>query len=125
MNKIFVYGTLKRGHGNHSLLEYSRMIGKDEAPGVVYGGYVPRMRALAEGDRGSWVKGEVYAVSGAVLKRLDRLEGHPFAYRRETVRLRSGLIADAYYWVDVEQLDDRDRIASGEWTGRANATHAE
>lgn len=111
---IFVYGTLKRGHSNHRLLEGAEFIGVDQAPGVVYGGnrFVPVAQPCEE-ER--WIIGEVYRVDAETLKRLDRLEGHPHAYTRTPVKLRSGLDAEIYYWLGEIVSWNVQPIASGEW----------
>lgn len=78
MHTVFVYGTLKRGHGNHRLLEVD---------GVEYLGvdYLPASAVecvgfpMAKFDATAPVKYllvEVYKVSDEVLKTLDRLEGY-------------------------------------------------
>lgn len=98
MRPIFVYGTLKRGYGNHHLLETAEFVGCDQAPGIVYGGHgAPVAQPCADGSE-RWIQGEVYHVDEKTLQRLDALEGHPRAYRRTPIVLRSGAIAEIYYW---------------------------
>ena len=115
--RVFVYGTLRVGQGNHHLLASSRMIGLDRTlarytlvdlgafPAVVVGG------ATA-------VVGEVFEVDAATLARLDRLEGHPRFYQRTTVRLASGRRAEMYVMALGEgrprrPIDGGDRLARG------------
>jgi gamma-glutamylaminecyclotransferase len=101
MHKVFVYGTLKRGHGNHRLLEGSVFLGRDtlRTPGhfVSLGGFPGLVRTrddLVQCTRavpGRQVGGEVYAVDDATLARLDRLEGHPQFYERREVIVSGGM----------------------------------
>jgi len=77
MNKkilVFVYGTLKKGFHNHYLLAGSQYLGnaKTEPIYQMYsaGGFPIVSR---EGDKE--IIGEVYSVSEACKKALDRLEG--------------------------------------------------
>lgn len=84
--KVFVYGSLKRGYGNHALLtdedflkeartkaEYT-LVSLGSFPGVL--------------DRGDTaIAGEVYDVSQETLRRLDILEGHPTFYRRTEIEV--------------------------------------
>ena len=88
LTNIFVYGTLKFGYSNHDrhLLDAEyiadatttdkwAMIGKD-----YYFPYLLRKHA-----QGHHVEGEIYAVTDAQLKALDRLEGHPTHYRKTPI----------------------------------------
>lgn len=113
---LFVYGTLKRGHHNHRLLSGAEFLGNDEAPGRMHARHdrysVPVVK-LPIGPE-DWVKGEVYRVVDAeMLRRLDRLEGHPHGYTRTPVPLRSGRQAEIYYWLRETYNDPF--VPSGEW----------
>ncbi|KAJ0252734.1 Gamma-glutamylcyclotransferase family protein [Hirschfeldia incana] len=82
-NQIFVYGTLKRNHPNHFLIE--DLISKNDAVYVgqrttrlpyplvtgLYG--IPYL--INKSGSGQRVRGELYAVSKRGLVRLDELEG--------------------------------------------------
>lgn len=106
---LFVYGTLKSGHGNHRLLERCPFVQHDEAPGRMFGAGVP---VVAPNDT-DWVKGEVYEVTLAQMRACDRLEGHPHSYTRTLVTLRSGVEAFIYYW--HHSVMHRQHIENGEW----------
>jgi gamma-glutamylaminecyclotransferase len=95
--KLFVYGTLLSGLHNHHLLKGAKLIGEDRAPGVMHcSGGAPITVPSKDGE---WVLGEVYEVtSEKMLERLDSLEGHPTAYTRTPVTLKSGAKAEIYYW---------------------------
>ena len=82
-NKVFVYGTLKRGFGNNGFLINQKFIGvgctrnkfalyKDSLPYLVDKPETP-------------IGGEVYEVDNETLERLDSLEGHPNWYRRKKI----------------------------------------
>lgn len=113
---LFVYGTLKKGHGNHSLIAHCAGEGNDEAPGMLFGAIgAPTVKPSANAD--DWVKGEVYVVADLeTLNRVDSLEGHPSGYTRTKIRLRSGREAHIYYY---HHRPYGKRIESGEWTGHA------
>lgn len=71
---VFVYGTLKREHGNHRALEGSKFLG--EAQTVER--YALQVQGLPMVDRKNPVPpihGELYLVDRATLGDLDRLEG--------------------------------------------------
>lgn len=107
--KIFVYGTLKRGFGNHRLLETSRLIGEDSIRGLLINFGLP---GVIEGE--GTVQGEVYEVDADVLARLDRLEGHPHFYERTTTVSKSGQ-ALSYYKYHHAAPGRVQVIQSGRW----------
>jgi gamma-glutamylaminecyclotransferase len=85
---IFVYGTLKRGFGNNTLLARAKLL----APATTvqkfkmysYGGF-PAVFESNE-DCTAHVAGEIYEVSDEnTMANLDGLEGHPDWYRRTPV----------------------------------------
>lgn len=126
--RIFVYGTLLHGEPNHGLLARARLVGPTwTAPlyrFVSLGGFP----ALLHGGKTS-IAGEVYEVDEETLARLDRLEGHPRFYRRETIDLHdddgSGDVAgrvEAY--VLQEEPRNADVIQHGKWrTYRASRAY--
>ena len=77
---IAVYGSLKKGKGNHGLLSDSRF--------VAHGLTEPKFNLVSLGsfpglvDGGNFVEVEVYSVTPETLSKLDRLEGHPTFYER-------------------------------------------
>lgn len=115
---VFVYGTLKKGFGNHRLLEKSRFIRKAEIPGTMYNlGAFPGIRPS---DSSSLVAGEIYEVDDPTLDRLDTLEGHPNFYVRRTVDIPGlthwGKQAWVYY-INPEYITGRSPMAEGVWNG--------
>jgi gamma-glutamylcyclotransferase (GGCT)/AIG2-like uncharacterized protein YtfP len=115
MTTVFVYGTLKRGHGNHCLLEGQKFLGEATTP--------PRFRLFDLGafpavaqDRqhGYAIRGELYLVDADCLARLDRLEGVPRHYQRLSVPVtrQDGRRVTACIYVQ------QPGQTSGLWTGR-------
>jgi len=84
---LFVYGTLKRGFGNHIYLEGTRFLGRAETV-EKYALYEVGIPYVVKGEGVSTIKGEVYEVGREELSAIDRLEGHPRHYKREKVRVR-------------------------------------
>ena len=84
MEKVFVYGTLKRGHGNHILLKDSKCLGAGitENKYVMYSSGIPFVSKQFGLTR---ISGELYEVDELTLNSLDMLEGHPTWYKREIV----------------------------------------
>lgn len=98
-NLVAVYGTLKKGFGNHErFLSDSKFIGKgetfDKYPLIVKG--LPYL--INKKGTGEWVNVEVYRVSNEVLADLDALEGHPTWYQRKKIAVLVGKKV-MYCWV--------------------------
>jgi gamma-glutamylcyclotransferase (GGCT)/AIG2-like uncharacterized protein YtfP len=118
MSLVFVYGTLKRGYGNHGLLAGQAFEGEARtAPGFAlfslgsHPGMVER-----PGESGS-VTGEVWSVDAACLEKLDALEGIAEGlYRRGAVSLTgpfAGREVEAYFY--LLSLEGRRRLGET-WT---------
>ena len=100
LERVFVYGTLKRGFCNHALLDEAEFIGEattvarfgfylgadDCAPEVEEIPYLYRHPRVT--DEAMSVHGEVWEISPSILRQLDRLEGHPDWYRRESIQVQ-------------------------------------
>jgi gamma-glutamylaminecyclotransferase len=94
---VFVYGTLKRGFGNHWLVEEMIAGGHVEFVGIgrseeryplVCGPYQVPFLLYLDGF-GEHVFGEVYAIDAFALQRFDELEGTTKGhYVRRSIRLR-------------------------------------
>jgi gamma-glutamylcyclotransferase (GGCT)/AIG2-like uncharacterized protein YtfP len=95
MHRVFVYGTLKQGHGNHRLLSAATFVGRCIArlpyrfvdlgsfPGLVRTNPNYTLSDVREDFPASrMVGGEVYEVNDQQLLGLDYLEGHPRFYER-------------------------------------------
>lgn len=82
MHKVAVYGSLKKGYGNHYLLTESKLLGKDYLSGwtmISLGSFPGIYRGPDE------IHVEIYEVTDEELASLDRLEGTPTFYRRAPV----------------------------------------
>jgi gamma-glutamylaminecyclotransferase len=105
---IFVYGTLKRGCRNSSVLKSAEYLGEawtepgyhmvdcGSYPGLVRSESVRAQPMHVELDES--VFGEVYRVDASLLAALDRFEDAPNEYLRTTIRLSDGREAQAYLY---------------------------
>lgn len=85
---VFVYGTLKKGFGNHQLLEDAEYVGKAETVSNNYTMYsLGGFPGVREGGS-TRINGEVYKVNDDELSRLHRLEGHPTFYKAVNKQVR-------------------------------------
>ncbi len=94
---IFVYGTLKSGHGNNDLIvkHNGRFVAPAKTTGkfLLNGGFpfvwtVPDRLHKHYSDIMGHVIGEVYRVTDAGLEACDRLEGHPSFYCRTPIAVQ-------------------------------------
>lgn len=97
--KVFVYGTLKKGFGNHRLLSEFPL----EKEGIledhiIYDAGFP----VAVPNEGTKVVGEVYDIGDCVqtLQNLDYLEGEGRMYIRTKVTLNDGEEVETYIGPD-------------------------
>lgn len=119
MSKIFVYGTLKEGFGNHTwylknkatkLGEHTTeakhtMVSLGGFPGVLYGKGITA------------IKGEVYEVDEATSKAIDGLEGYPTFYDKVIINTPYGdatmyVLSKAYLSRGFMQMPI---IETGDW----------
>lgn len=87
---VFVYGTLKRGHGNNHILEGQRMVGPAVTRRRFHVTCVGFPIAYRGGPDPRPLQGELYAVDDWALIRMDRLEGVPRHYQRTSAKVRVG-----------------------------------
>jgi gamma-glutamylcyclotransferase (GGCT)/AIG2-like uncharacterized protein YtfP len=111
MEKVFVYGTLKKGyHNNHLLNGHEPKQAK--APGInLYKG--PGF-PFAKRGTGTAI-GEVYEIDEQTLKMLDRLEGHPAFYKREKTKVICGGQYDEAWIYLYPDANKYPKIEGGEW----------
>jgi gamma-glutamylaminecyclotransferase len=103
--KIFVYGTLMRGHYNFGVLtkHKAKFLSLDAIPGFILyslGPYPFITRPTIQLQ--SLVHGELFECPEEAVRAMDRLEGHPNFYRRETVDLAYSK-GEAYAYVMNEK----------------------
>lgn len=112
MNKlVFVYGSLKEGFGNHSVLGYSEKLGvhvtKPEYSMYSLGAY-PYVKVGGT----TAITGEVYAVDQDTLEDLDRLEGVPTFYNRHEIDTPWG---EAIMYVINKPYNEKAPVVTGVW----------
>jgi len=88
---VFVYGTLKSGHGNNRILKWGdAVLLGDYVTEYPYPMFVSGLPYLMERrGEGKHVIGEVWACDWHTVADMDRLEGHPSFYRRKAIVVRN------------------------------------
>jgi gamma-glutamylaminecyclotransferase len=96
---LFVYGTLKRGLGNHHLLAGQEFLGEAETE--------PRYRVIdlrrypgliVDEANGLAVKGELWNVTATCIEALDDFEEAAGLFVRKPVRIPGRGLVHAYFW---------------------------
>ena len=110
-HRVFVYGTLMRHEANHHYLRGATYLGRART--------APRYRLLSLGSYpvlclGGRQRtcGEVYRVSTAMLRQLDRLEEYPHYYQRSKIPTAFG---PAWLYFQTQPPAGARAIASGNW----------
>lgn len=106
---VYVYGTLRKGKSNHELLKDSEYVGKFFT-NKKYTLLVAGLPFLVKRD-GDGALGEVYKINSETLRALDRLEGVPNFYYRETIRVTNiddGSEVEAYVYLHPDTFNKRD-----------------
>jgi gamma-glutamylcyclotransferase (GGCT)/AIG2-like uncharacterized protein YtfP len=107
-HRVFVYGTLKRGHSNHALLETSRFLGEAatlKTYWMITTGVFPVVLDAVPADFGHKpraIAGEIYHVDDATLGELDRLEREGRSYDRKVTDVdEAGRKVEAHIYIGV------------------------
>ena len=124
---VFVYGSLKRGFGNHSLLAMSKFHGCPSTAEDCYHmnslGAFPAVTTVSDdSENGYSISGELYTVDSATLRKLDQLEGNGSFYTRQLVRIDSPVIKEAWIYL-MSGLDPKtswDKYLSNRWVETDN-----
>ncbi|MGF1681979.1 gamma-glutamylcyclotransferase family protein [Photobacterium minamisatsumaniensis] len=112
MEKVFVYGTLRKGESNHHLLVRETYIGRCQ----VNNGYrlynLGDYPAIISAEPSLPITGEVYEVSDDVMAELDRLEECPVLYLRALVKTEFG---QAWIYIYTRPVERFPVINHGDW----------
>lgn len=112
MENVFVYGSLKRGFGNHRVVKNSVFIGPTitkEAYEMVSLGYFPGLTKNPVAP----ICGELYSVDKKTMRDLDRLEGNGSFYNREKVMLNNGTKAWVYFLMSAPNSNIKAPLVNG------------
>ena len=112
---VFVYGTLKDGYCNNSVLGRADGVKVQDSqvrPGEFTMVDLGAFPALIEDKNGGRIFGEIWEVDS--LKPLDRLEGYPTLYDRKRIETDTGQVCWIYFMQDWRCRGERI-IESGEW----------
>lgn len=118
---VCVYGSLRRGWALHGHLATARHVGDGTVRGFVMYDLGAYPAVVAHSDPRATIRGEVYEVDAATLRRLDRVESEGSLYHRRVVpvRLDSGDVVQAHiYAMRPAMVREMGAwpVHSGDWT---------
>ena len=121
MTKVVVYGTLRKGYGNHHLLETSSFLGncltKDK-----YSMFASGIPFVNKKINKTQIVGEVYEVTEPVLRRLDMLEGYSPEdhenswYKREEIPVVMEDQSETNAFIYFNNVETGTEVESGDYT---------
>jgi gamma-glutamylcyclotransferase (GGCT)/AIG2-like uncharacterized protein YtfP len=104
IHRVFVYGTLKRGHGNHEQFLKNAYFAGECATPPHFEMIAASFPVILTADPCKAVAGELYHVDDEVLARLDALERVPTSYRRAIIDVtENGRSVQAYVYIGTER----------------------
>lgn len=112
---VAVYGTLRRGGGNHRLLQNESLVGHTSVPGFDMLQVSMSFPGVVDGDGNVVV--EVWEVSKEAFARLDILEGYPNLYTRRLIPTEFG---DAWIYI-WNGPNNGAKIQSGDWFNKGES----
>jgi len=125
--KVFVYGTLRKGGVANHLMGDSTWLGSAKLAGQLfkidwYPGAVHQPETKSKAKTNDFVLGDLYEVSNQKLKELDDYEGcasdhpQPHEYRRieVTVITEDGEM-NCQFWEYTWDLSNHELIKNGDW----------
>lgn len=122
LERVFVYGTLRRGGSNAFRMDGAEFVGPATVGGALYRiSWYPGLVL----DGAGRVTGEVYRVGPEQLRALDEFEGlaageiEGSEYRRVRVEALFGEGEELEVWVYAwkGEVNEDERIPSGDWVG--------
>jgi gamma-glutamylcyclotransferase (GGCT)/AIG2-like uncharacterized protein YtfP len=109
--KICVYGSLRRGMGNHPLMRDSKLLSTETISDnfeMIDMGSFP---GLVETDEPNEIVIEVYEVTPDVFRNIERLESYPSWYNRRNVTTTEGEVG-IYYFPGKNSNTNKDRLVT-------------
>ena len=111
MNRVFVYGTLKRGQRNSHYLRGAEFIGRFKTAAEYSMYEFDDYPAVCLQGRHA-IHGEIYHVSDRQFQLLDELEWYPRFYQRIEIPTHYG---DAWMYILQRELCHGRKLLQGRW----------
>jgi gamma-glutamylcyclotransferase (GGCT)/AIG2-like uncharacterized protein YtfP len=124
INKVFVYGTLRKNAMNPCENYGGKHLGVTELSGAtMYSlGPFPGIKLTARADE--TVLGDVYEVDQSIIRHLDGYEGYSEAYESQSLYLRKTVtvpdFGEVYVYEYNGRPDNRPVVPNGDWLNYVN-----
>lgn len=109
---VYVYGTLRKGYGNNSLMKGGILLSVDRLKGwnmFTHGGFPWITRGTGE------ITAELWWIPDGAIHAVDSLEGEGLMYHREKIRTPHGTKAFIYVAGEMLTAKKSIKIKSGDW----------
>jgi gamma-glutamylcyclotransferase (GGCT)/AIG2-like uncharacterized protein YtfP len=105
INKVFVYGTLKRHNGvrGMNLMVDATFISETKSKDPLFDLYDLGSFPAVQPGGTSYIQGEIWEITNDVLDVLDHIEGYPNFYNRQIIETDNGP-AWMYYIADAHKM---------------------
>lgn len=113
-NRVFVYGSLKRGEPNHQWLYGAIFAGRARLLSAELYSLTSYPMAVLRPGSPQVIHGEVFVIDAEGLDRLDLLEGYPNYYDRQILNLSDGTMAWVYLGRDAV-VEGHELVEFGDW----------
>ena len=111
MNRVFVYGSLKKGQRNDHFLRAAQFVGNFTTPGIYSMYEFEDYPAVCLHGQHA-IEGEIYHVNDQQFKMLDDLEWCPHFYQRIEIATDFG---DAWMYIVKAELCHGKKLIPGNW----------
>lgn len=96
---LFVYGTLKQGHFRSHLLEGQKFLGEFQTEKGYSLYNIGSFPGIISTDNDNVVNGEIWEIDEEYFSYLDRIEGSPFLFKLQSVKIKNvPLEVYSYFW---------------------------
>lgn len=119
MNKIAVYGSLRKGRGNHRVILGSTQLSEEVVNIPFYMVSLGGFPGLIPSEENHDITIEVYEVDEPTYKSVERLEGYPRFYQKAKIQTSQGE-AEIYVLEDPHYAQ-APRVESGDWSAHCRA----
>ena len=111
--RVFVYGTLRRGGSNHFRMANAEFVTTATLHGRLY--RIDWYPALVLDPAGDEIQGEVFDVPPEQMAELDAFEGMEYRRIRAVVKSPYGETFHPWIWEWLLPVDESQRITGGDW----------
>jgi gamma-glutamylcyclotransferase (GGCT)/AIG2-like uncharacterized protein YtfP len=115
MTKIAVYGSLRKGFGNHRLIDHCELLSTEVVKIPYKMVSLFGFPGLLPDNKENNITIEVYEVDDETYRRVERLESYPTFYDKRIINTTLGEM-EVYVLADPSRYQNAPLVESGDWT---------